>query len=153
IISKTLDGIVDSWNEGAERLFGYTAEEMIGKPLALLAAPEHPDEMPGIMQRILRGEAIDHFQTVRVRKDGSRVHVSLTISPIKDAEGKIIGASKIARDITAGKRHDADVRFLAGASKELARLLDVPSTLQKVARLAVPHFADWCTVDLLDPQG
>jgi PAS domain S-box-containing protein len=153
IIGKDLNGIVTSWNRGAERLYGYTAEEMIGRPLAILSAPEYPDEMPAIMERLKRGELVEHFETVRVRKDGARLNVALTISPIRNAEGVIVGASKIARDITARVRNEASLRFLAEASKRLAALLDVPSTLQKVASLAVPYFADWCAVDLIEPDG
>src|SRR2546430_5840691 len=104
IISKNLDGIVESWNDASERIFGYTAEEMIGKPIALLVPPERPDEEPGILARLRRGERVDHFQTVRIRKDGKRIDVSVTISPIKDASGNVVGASKIARDITDLKR-------------------------------------------------
>jgi len=104
IVSKNLDGIVESWNAAAEKMFGYTAEEMIGKPIALLVPPERPDEEPGILARLRRGERVDHFETVRVRKDGKLIHVSVTISPIKDASGNIVGASKIARDITQTKR-------------------------------------------------
>jgi PAS domain S-box-containing protein len=153
IISNNLDGIIVSWNQGAERLYGYRAEEVIGKPLAILTPPDHLNELPQILSQIRRGERLDHYETVRTCKDGRRVDVSLTISPIKDASGKIVGASKIAHDITARKRQEAELRFLAESSKLLAELLDVPSTLQKVAGLAVPHFADWCTVDLLDPDG
>jgi PAS domain S-box-containing protein len=153
IISKNLDGIILSWNKSAERFYGYTAEEIIGKPVSILVPPDRPDELAQILQRLGRGERIEHFETVRIRKDGSRVDVSLTISPIKDAEGKIIGSSKSARDITARKQNEAALRFLAEASKLLAELLDVPSTLQRVARLAVPHFADWCAVDMLEPAG
>jgi PAS domain S-box-containing protein len=153
IISKNLDGIIVSWNQGAERLYGYTAEEVVGRPLTLLVPPDHPDELPAIMDRLKGGERIEHFETVRLRKDGSRVDVSLTISPVKNAEGKIIGASKVARDITASKRKAEAARFLADASRLLAEVMDVSSTLQKVARLAVPYFADWCAVDLLEPDG
>jgi PAS domain S-box-containing protein len=153
IISKNLDGIIVSWNQGAERLYGYTALEMIGQPLSILVPRDHPDELPALMERLKRGERIDHFETVRMRKDRSRVDVSLTISPVKNAEGKVIGASKVARDITASKRKAEAARFLADASSLLAELMDVPSTLQKVARLAVPYFADWCAVDLLEPDG
>jgi PAS domain S-box-containing protein len=153
IISKDLNGSIVSWNKAAERLYGYTAEEIIGKPISILAPPDRPDELPELMERLRQGERMEHHETVRRRKDGSLVEVSLTISPVKDAEGRIIGASKTARDITARKRHEADLRFLAEASKELAGLLDVPSTLQKLARLAVPHFADWCTVDMLGTDG
>jgi PAS domain S-box-containing protein len=104
IVSKNLDGIIESWNAAAERIFGYTAEEMIGKPIALLVPSDRPDEEPGILARLRRGERVDHFQTVRVRKDGKLIDVSVTISPIKDASGAIIGASKIARDITELKQ-------------------------------------------------
>jgi PAS domain S-box-containing protein len=153
IISKNLDGIIVSLNEAAERLYGYTAEEMIGKPLSRLVPPDHPNELPELLERIKRGERIHHYQTQRMRKDGTRLDVSLTISPVKSADGKVIGASKSARDITALKRQEKSLRFLAEASKLLAEVLDVPSTLQRVAGLAVPEFADWCAVDLLADDG
>src|SRR5207253_990967 len=82
IIGKRLDGIITSWNQGAERLFGYKAEEMVGKPLFLLVPPDHPDELPQLLARLRQGERIEHFRTVRMRRDGTRVDVSLTISPI-----------------------------------------------------------------------
>jgi PAS domain S-box-containing protein len=104
IVGKTLDGIITSWNPAAERLFGYTSTEVIGRPISLLAAPGHEHEMPAILQRLRRGEKIEHFETVRRRKDGSLVDVSLTVSPIRDQEGRIVGASKIARDITEHRR-------------------------------------------------
>src|SRR5262249_19623859 len=120
IISKNLDGIIVSWNKAAERLYGYTAEEIVGKPLARLVPPDHPDELPAIMARLRRGERIEHFETVRVRKDGSRVDVSLTISPVKGADGKIIGASKIARDITARKQVEEALRRSEVQFRQLA---------------------------------
>jgi PAS domain S-box-containing protein len=104
IVSKTLEGRITSWNKGAEKLFGYTEDEAIGKPVTMLIPPGHYDEEPGILARIKSGERIEHYETMRIRKDGRLVQVSLTVSPIKDAEGKIIGASKIARDITNLKR-------------------------------------------------
>ena len=104
IVSKTLDGTVTSWNPAAERLFGYLAKEMIGRPIAILAAPDRENEMPAILKRIRRGEKIEHFETVRRRKDGSLIDISLTVSPIHDQKGRIVGASKIARDITENKR-------------------------------------------------
>jgi two-component system, LuxR family, sensor kinase FixL len=107
IVSKTLDGIVTSWNRAAERIFGYTAGEMIGQPIAILATPATADEMPRILEAIRRGERVEHYETERRRKDGQIIRVALTISPIRDDAGRIIGASKIARDITAAKR-DAD---------------------------------------------
>ena len=89
IVSKTLDGIVTSWNPAAEKLFGYTAEEMIGRPIAILAAPDRENEMPAILESIRRGEKVDHYETVRRRKDGSLVDISLTVSPIRDETGRI----------------------------------------------------------------
>jgi PAS domain S-box-containing protein len=153
IIGEGLDGTILSWNAAAGRLYGYTAPEVVGRPLALLVPPERIDELAAITARLARGEKVEHFETVRVHKNGTRLDVSLTISPIRGAEGVIVGASKIARDITAIKRREAELRFLAGASAALAELLDVPGTLQAVARLAVPHFADWCAVDLLTADG
>ena len=100
IISKTLDGVILSWNAAAERIFGYSAEEAVGKPILMLLPPERQDEEAMILSRIRKGERIGHFETVRVRKDGSLVEISVTISPIRDENGKIIGASKIARDIS-----------------------------------------------------
>jgi PAS domain S-box-containing protein len=104
IIGKDLDGVITSWNKSAERLFGYTAEEAIGQPITMLIPPDRQHEEPEILGRLKRGERVDHFETVRVSKDGSLLELSLTISPIQDATGRVIGASKIARDITERKR-------------------------------------------------
>ncbi len=100
IISKSLNGIITSWNRGAERIFGYTPDETVGKPITMLAARGREDEMPKIVAEIRAGRRVDHFETVRRRKDGQEINVSLTVSPVRDSEGRIIGASKIARDIT-----------------------------------------------------
>jgi PAS domain S-box-containing protein len=283
IIGKDVNGVITSWNEGAERVFGYPAAEAVGRPVAMLAPSDRADEMPAILARIRRGERVDHFDTVRRGKNGRLVPISLTVSPIRDEDGKIIGASKIARDIserkraeealheekerlhatltgigdavivtdaesrvtlmnpvaqaltgwnehgvgrpleevfrivneqtrqpvespvtrviregavvglgnhtaliardgsqvpiadsgapirsaagdiigvvlvfrdvTERKRAEQATRFLADASKSLAALVDYDSTMQKVARLAVPSFADWCAVDVVDPDG
>jgi PAS domain S-box-containing protein len=110
IISKDLNGIITSWNQAATQLFGYTAEEVIGKPITLLIPPERRDEEPSILGRIKRGERIDHYETIRRRKDGSLVDVSLTVSPIRDVKGNIVGASKIGRDITRRKRVEVALR-------------------------------------------
>jgi two-component system, chemotaxis family, CheB/CheR fusion protein len=110
IIGKDLDGIITSWNKGAERLFGYTAQETIGQPITILVPPDRQDEEPEILGRLKRGESVDHFETVRVSKDGSLLELSLTISPIKDATGQVIGASKIARDITKRRRAEEELR-------------------------------------------
>ena len=122
IVSKTLDGVITSWNAGAERLFGYTAKEAIGQHISLIIPANRRTEEAIILQRLSRGERIDHFDTVRVRKDGTALDISLTISPVADSTGKIIGASKIARDITQRKRierelYESEERFraLAGA--------------------------------------
>jgi len=108
IISKDLNGIITSWNRGAERVFGYTAEEVIGKPVVILIPPDRQEEEPEILRRLQRGERVDHFETIRRRKDGTLLNISLTISPVKDMSGRIVGASKIARDITAQKRAEEE---------------------------------------------
>jgi PAS domain S-box-containing protein len=110
IISKNLDGVIQTWNYGAERIFGYTADEIIGKPVTTLMPPERYDEEPGILARLRRGERIDHYQTVRRRKDGALIDISLTVSPVADKAGRIVAASKIARDITAQKRAETALR-------------------------------------------
>jgi PAS domain S-box-containing protein len=110
IISKDLNGVITSWNRGARQIFGYAAEEAIGKPVTLLIPPDHIDEEAGILERIRRGEMIDHYETVRQRKDGSLLEISLTVSPIRDASGRVTGAAKIARDITRRKRAEAALR-------------------------------------------
>jgi PAS domain S-box-containing protein len=117
VIGKSLDGIVTSWNQGAERIFGYTAEEMVGRPLARLVPPDRPNEIPSILAAIRRGERVEHFETERMRKDGERIQVSLTISPIRDATGNVIGASKIARDVTERKRAEEEREQLLAEAK------------------------------------
>jgi PAS domain S-box-containing protein len=110
IVSKTLDGIIRSWNRGAERIFGYTADEVIGKPVLILIPTERQSEEDDILARIRAGERVEHFETVRRRKDGALIDISLTVSPIKGTDGQIIGASKIARDITLLKRSAEQLR-------------------------------------------
>jgi PAS domain S-box-containing protein len=113
IISKNLDGVIATWNKGAERLFGYLEQEAIGKPITMLIPEQHRHEETRILERIRSGERIDHFETVRQRKDGSLVSISLTVSPITDGLGHIVGASKIARDITEQKRREEQINLLA----------------------------------------
>jgi PAS domain S-box-containing protein len=113
IISKDLDGVIVTWNKGAERLFGYLAEEVIGKPITILIPADRREEERGILERIRSGDRVDHFETVRQRKNGSLVDISLCVSPVSDEFGKIIGASKIARDITDQKRREELIDLLA----------------------------------------
>jgi len=109
IISKSLDGTITTWNKGAQRIYGYTPEEVIGKHISLLAPSDHPDEIPEILRKFSRGESVEHDESVRVTKDGRRLNVSISVSPLRDAKGDIIGASAIARDITAQKRAEGQL--------------------------------------------
>jgi len=104
IYGKTLDGTILSWNRGAERIYGYSAGEMVGKPVSVLVPANKPDEVPAILERVKRGERVSHFETTRVRKDGEVIDLSLNVSPIRDASGQIIGASTTARDVTEQKK-------------------------------------------------
>lgn len=131
IVSKDLNGIIMTWNRGAERLFGYTQDEVIGKPITILMPPERIDEEPGILARVRRGERVDHYETVRRRKDGSLIDISLTVSPLRDAHGKIVGASKIARDVTERKR--ALERQKLVVSEMRHRIKNSLSTIQAIA--------------------
>ena len=110
IVSKDLNGVIMTWNQGAERLFGYTAAEAVGRPITIVIPPDRLNEEPAILARIRAGERVDHFETVRRRKDGNLVDISLTISPVRDDKGRIVGASKIARDITERKQAEAKLR-------------------------------------------
>ncbi len=112
ILSKDLNGVISSWNSGAERLFGYVAEEVIGEPITILIPKDRWEEEPAILARIRAGERIDHYETVRRRKDGSLVEISLTVSPVKTPAGRIVGASKIARDITERRRAQEQQQLL-----------------------------------------
>ena len=108
VIAKDLNGVITNWNPGAEKLYGYKAEEIVGKPVNILIPQNRPDEEPAILAKLRRGERIDHYETIRMAKDGSRINVSLTVSPIRNAAGEVIGASKIARDITEQKRAEQE---------------------------------------------
>ncbi|MGN6553758.1 MAG: PAS domain S-box protein [Verrucomicrobiota bacterium] len=119
ILSKDLNGIIQTWNKGAETIFGYTADEVIGKPVTILMPEGLQNEEPRILERIRNGERIHHYETVRRHKNGTLINISLTVSPIKDSSGKVVGASKIARDITATKRVEAD---LLQAQQELKKI-------------------------------
>ncbi|MGH7268574.1 MAG: PAS domain S-box protein [Candidatus Rokuibacteriota bacterium] len=119
IVGKTLDGIIVSWNGAAERLYQYTAAEALGRHIDLLAPPDRPQEMADILARLRRGERLDHFETERIRKDGTRVHVSVTISPVRNAAGEIIGASAIARDIGDRRRLEEEQTRLLEQEREM----------------------------------
>ena len=135
IVSKTLDGIITSWNPAAERLYGYTAAEAIGQPITLVIPPELSSELPKILEKIRTGARIDHYDTVRVARDGRRVAVSLMVSPIFDPKGRVVGASSIARDITMQRRlatvsHERDtLRAVASLAAAAAHEINNPLTI------------------------
>jgi PAS domain S-box-containing protein len=122
IISKNLEGIITSWNAGARRLFGYTAEEIVGQPISRLMPPEHQNDMVEILGRIRLGQRVEHFESVRLNRNGERIPVSLSVSPIRDDTGRIIGAAKIARDITELKKQQAELERLYREAREAARM-------------------------------
>ncbi len=144
IISKNLDGMITTWNRGAERIFGYTAEEAIGKRITLIIPPDRQAEENEILRRVGSGERVDHFETVRMRKDGTTFDVSVTVSPLRDSAGTVIGASKVARDISKQKRAEEELRD----SEERLRAL-VNASSYVVYRVS----PDWSTVRQLDDQG
>jgi PAS domain S-box-containing protein len=125
IVSKDLNGIVTSWNPGAARIFGYTAAEMVGKPIATLATPDVINEMPVILEKIRKGEPVEHYETRRRTKTGQIIDVSLTISPVRDASGRIIGASKIARDITERKQIERERALLLSREQEARKTAEL----------------------------
>jgi PAS domain S-box-containing protein len=133
IFAKTLEGQILSWNAGAERMYGYTPEETIGKPVSMLAPPERHDEIPSILNRLKHGEPVEHLETIRVRKDGTRINVSLTISPIRDRDGQITGASTIARDISERRRAEQErARLLAEVESQRERVNNVVANVPGV---------------------
>src|ERR1700730_1746349 len=152
IVSMNLQGVIQSWNKGAQRIFGYAAAEVVGQSVTILIPPERHNEEPGILKRICRGEEVDHYETVRRRKDGSLLNVSLTVSPIKDESGKIVGASKIARDITERVRNDRrrlaqyTVASLLAGSQTLSEA--APAVLQTIASIG-----DWVLSSLWLPEA
>jgi PAS domain S-box-containing protein len=125
IIGKTLEGVIVSWNRGAQRIYGYSEEEVVGRSISLLVPPDRPDELREILETIKRGDLVDHFETVRIRKDGGLIDISLTVSPLKNSAGDIIGASTIARDITRRKR----------AEEEQQRLAEENATISEIGRI------------------
>src|SRR5947209_7416675 len=152
IVSKTLEGVITSWNEAAANLFGYSAEEAIGHHITLIIPPDLRAEEEEIIAKLRKGMRIEHFETVRVTKDGRNVDVSLSISPIKDRQGNIIGAAKIARDITERKRAEERRRVLQAVSDLLASPFDQQIMLREIAGLIVPAVADYCRIAIVDGQ-
>lgn len=148
IVTKNLDGIITSWNKGAQAIFGYTAEEAVGQPVTILMPPDRQDEEPNILARIRRGERIDHYETVRQRKDGSLVDISLTVSPVEDANGRVIGASKIARDISEMRKARA---ALARSHEELEKLVNLRTASLQQALAQMEEFSYSVSHDLRAP--
>ena len=174
IVGKDLDGIITAWNPAAERLFGFTAQEAIGRSIRMIVPADRQTEEDEVLRRLRRGETIEHMETVRVRKDGTLIDTALTVSPIRDADGRIIGASKIARDIGERLRAETErtqlltaeqaararaesaerrATLLSESSAALSASLDSATTLRTVSRLVVPRLADWCIVDLVTREN
>lgn len=167
IVAKSLEGRIQSWNSGAERLFGYTAAEAIGAPITLIVPPELREEEFAILARLRQGERIEHFETERVSKHGHRIDVSLSISPIRDGAGRIVGASKVARDISERKRGEqailalkdelavqlGDLRRLHGMSRRLSTTLELHPILEETLRVAAAiQGTDLAMLSLCDPH-
>jgi PAS domain S-box-containing protein len=160
IVSKDLNGIVLSWNPSAERMFGYTADEMIGSSIRRIIPDDRQSEEDNVLASIRAGRRVDHFETVRRRRDGRLVPISLTVSPVLDDEGRVIGASKIARDISDRKRAEEQAArvsqrdgFLAEIALTLTQSRDYEETLRALARAAVPSVGDYCAIDVTSPEG
>jgi PAS domain S-box-containing protein len=159
IISETIAGIIVSWNRGAERIYGYSADEVLGRPMAILVPPERPDDLPPLLERLIRGERIEPYETVGRRKDGQAIHISLTLSAVKDVMGSVVGASVVARDITARKRAEEalerqrrDTVFLDRATQLFNSTLQLDAVLQRVVQMATEVLGESCTINLLEAE-
>jgi PAS domain S-box-containing protein len=153
VLSKDLDGIVTTWNAAAERLYGYSAEEAIGRHVSFIVPPDHKDEEKVILDRVKQGERLETYETERIRADGARIAVSLTVSPIRSPMRGLIGASVVARDITAEMRRRRAQEFLVAASRLLDASLDPIETARTIVSTAVPELADFCVIDFRRPDG
>ena len=150
IISKRLDGIITSWNPGAQKLFGFTAQEAIGKPMQIVIPQERVHEESEILERIARGDSVDHFETVRARADGTRIDISATISPVRDAQGRVIGASKIARDITEQKAQERKLRAhleRLNLLQQITRAMGERQDLASIFQVVIGTLADQLPID------
>jgi PAS domain S-box-containing protein len=174
ILSKSLEGIILNWNRGAEKIYGYSVKEIIGQPVSVLMPPERQHEMVEHLSRIRAGMQVKRFETERVRKDGVRIMVSITLSPVHNEHGEVVAVSAIERDITVRKKDEEQLRallvreknaraaaeqaqkrlaFLAEASALMAETFDYRARLEQVARIAVPVIADWCAIDISEADG
>jgi PAS domain S-box-containing protein len=153
IIGKSLDGTITSWNRGAQQLYGYTADEAVGRSISMLVPPDHPDEVPFILEQIRRGEKVDHYQTVRMSREGRLIDVSLTVSPIRNAAGQVIGASSVARDISEQKRILAALEETNAELEAFAYSVshDLKAPLRSMRGFAQALLEDYG--DRLDPEG
>jgi PAS domain S-box-containing protein len=153
VLSKDLNGVVTTWNPAAERLYGYSAEEAVGRHISFLVPPDHKDEEQVILDRVKRGERLETYETERIRADGVRIAVSLTVSPIRSPMRGLIGASVVARDITAEMRRRRAQEFLVAASRLLDTSLDPSETARTIVSTAVPELAEICLIDFRRPDG
>jgi len=153
VLSKDLDGVITSWNPAAIRLYGYSESEAIGSHISMLVPADHQNEEQEILSRIGRGEAVESYETERIRKDGVRLNVSLTVSPIEHPERGIVGASVIARDITAESRRRQAQDFLVAATRGLDASLDFGRTARTIVQTAVPELAEVCVLDFIRRDG
>ncbi|HEU5251795.1 MAG TPA: SpoIIE family protein phosphatase [Solirubrobacterales bacterium] len=153
VLSKDLDGIVTTWNPAASRLYGYSSEEAIGRHISFIVPPDHKDEEKVILERVKRGERLETYETERIRQDGRRISVSLTVSPIRSPMRGLIGASVVARDITDEVRRRRAQEFLVAASRLLDTSLDPTETARTIVSTAVPELAELCLIDFCRPDG
>ena len=174
IIGKDLNGIISSWNEAAELMYGYSSSEMLGKSIGVIFPPEKKHELDYIIEQIKNGRKLYHYETIRLRKDGRKIDVSITVSPIRNINGEIIGASDITRYITKNKKIEAErnllfrkekearrnveknkdrLQFLSEASKILVSSLNYENTLTTISKIAVPQICDYCIVYIINEDG
>ena len=153
VYTKDLEGRIASWNRGAERIYGYAADEIVGQPVALLIPDDRRNEEVRILDRIRRGERVQTYETERLRKDGQRIDVALTVSPIETPDLGVVGAASVSRDVTEAKRRRKAQEFLARAAAALDASLDVRATARTIVETAVPELAEVCLIDRIRPDG